>query len=172
MAFSEGKKAYGSAARQNVADTVHSKGGLEGGGGEWLKSMGYDRSESGLRQAQNDASKSAKKDFAHEFNKQTMGDWGFKKLTGTDAYHKVEKDAYGNKVYDGNLQYGQEFVDDQGQARKATWEDVRNAVKYRGGKNAANSVDQWGNRKMTAQDRLDKVRAKMGQPVLPPSRER
>lgn len=146
---------------------------LEGGGGEWLKSMGYDRSESGLRQAQNDAGESAKKDFAHEFNKQTMGDWGFKKLTGTDRLHKGEQNKDGTfKNIDGSLQYGQEFIDQEGRSHKATWEDVRQAVKYRGGQNAANSVDQWGNKKLTAQERLDKVRAKMGQPVLPPSRER
>lgn len=141
---------------------------LEGGGGEWLKSMGYDRSESGLRQAQNDAGESAKKDFAHEFNKQTMGDWGFKKLTGTDRLHKQNDDG----SFDFSLQHGQEFIDDRDVVKKATWEDVRDAVKYRGGQNAANSVDQWGNKKLTAQERLDKVRAKMGQPVLPPSRER
>lgn len=142
---------------------------LEGGGGEWLKSMGYDRSESGLRQAQNDAGESAKKDFAHEFNKQTMGDWGFKKLTGTDRLHKGSRET---GEFDGSLQYGQEFIDKNGSKQQATWEDVRDAVKYRGGQNAANSVDQWGNKKLTAQERLDKVRAKMGQPVLPPSRER
>lgn len=102
-----------------------------------------------------------------------MGDWGFKKLTGTDAYHKGEQNKDGTfKNIDGNLQYGQEFIDQEGRSHKATWEDVRNAVKYRGGQNAANSVDQWGNKKLTAQDRLNKVRAKRGEPVLPPNYER
>lgn len=76
--------------------------------------MGYDRSEDGLRQAEKDAANSSKKDFKHDFNKQTMGDMLFKFGTGTDRLHKAEKDANGNKRYDGNLQYGQEFVDDQG----------------------------------------------------------
>lgn len=173
MAFNEGKKASASAARQNVSDTVHAKGGLEGGGGEWLKSMGYDRSESGLRQAQNDAEKSAKKDFAHEFNKQTMGDWGFKKLTGTDRLHKQNQDG----SFDGSLQYGQEFYDATTQStKKATWEDVRNAVKYRGTQNADNNVavDKFGEgrkRKMTAaEERLAKTARKLGQPYMGPDR--
>lgn len=120
-------------------------------------------------QAQKDAGNAAKKAFAHDFNKQTMGDWGFKKLTGTDAYHKGNREI---GEFDGNLQYGQEFIDQNGSKQQATWEDVRNAVKYRGGQNAANSVDQWGNKKLTAQDRLNKVRAKRGEPVLPPNYER
>lgn len=169
MVYNDGKQSAAAAGEKRFADTFSAKGGLEGGGGDWLQSMGYDRSESGMMQAQKDAGNAAKKAFAHDFNKQTMRDWGFKKLTGTDAYHKQNKDG----SFDGNLLHGQEFYDATTQStKKATWEDVRNAVKYRGGQNAANSVDQWGNKKLTAQDRLNKVRAKMGKPVLPPNYER
>lgn len=166
VAQRQGAKAAGSAASQNVADTVHAKGGLEGGGGAWLESMGYDRSESGLRQAQNDASKSAKKDFMHDARKQQWKDWATKTFTGSDAYHEER-----NGIYDGVIRHGQEITNDKG-THQATWEDVRNAVKYRGGQNAAKSVDQWGNKKLTAQDRLNKVRAQRGEPVLPPNHER
>lgn len=170
MAYNEGKKGAAAAGEKSFADTFKAKGGgLKGAAGDWLESMGYDRSESGMVQAQKDAGKAAKDDWVKsgDFNSQSIKDWGFKKLTGTDRLHKQNADG----SFDGNLQYGQEYIDDKGVAKKATWEDVRNAVKYRGGQNAANSVDQWGNRKITAQDRLNKVRAKKGEPVLPPSYE-
>lgn len=170
VAQRQGAKAAGSAASQNVADTVHAKGGLEGGGGEWLKSMGYDRSESGLRQAQNDASKSAKKDFMRDARKQNFSDWATKTFTGSDAYHKQNRDG----SFDFNLKYGQEFSDKDGHAQKATWEDVRNAVKFKGTQSADNNVavDKFAEgrkRKMTAAEkRLAKTRREMGQPYMGP----
>lgn len=170
MAYNEGKKGAQEAGEKSFAEKFEAKGGgLEGAAGDWLESMGYSRSEKGMLQAQKDAGKAAKDDWARDFNSQALKDWGFKKLTGTDRLLKGNRET---GEFGGNLQYGQEFIDQNGNKQQATWEDVRNAVKYRGGQNAASSVDQWGNRKMTAQDRLNKVRAKKGEPVLPPSYER